>query len=215
MGHSALSHCCRLRHMVLYYLGNTYTDTHRGYATVLFSCMLMRRTVCANTHVEHQLYSLTFMCLTSYSPCREDRANAAISWMVRALLDFGNISMVSSTFTWKDKKKKRCYSREKPVQQLSSVFQYTLPWLRGKPSVVLSWRRASCVHTTSTTSVYFMALESEGFSLYTANIDFNESQAVWQQPHMGTRPAWYKGDMSVLQWSFVLWWLKWIFRSAS
>lgn len=106
MGHSALSHCCRLRHMVLYYLGNTYTETHRGYATFLFSWMLMRSTLCANTHVEHQLYSLTFMCLTSYSPCREDRANAAISWMVRALLDFGNISMVSSTFTWKDKKKK-------------------------------------------------------------------------------------------------------------
>lgn len=48
-----------------------------------------------------------FSCLASYSPWREDRANAAISWMVRALLDLGNISTVSSTFTWKRGQRER------------------------------------------------------------------------------------------------------------
>lgn len=55
---------------------------------------------------EYQLHSWTVR-LMLHSPCREDRANAAISWMVRARLDFGNISMVSSTFTWKDKRRKK------------------------------------------------------------------------------------------------------------
>lgn len=50
-----------------------------------------------------------------HTPCREDLANAAISWMVRALLDLGNISTVSSTFTCNDTKAKQC----EPAGQLT------------------------------------------------------------------------------------------------
>lgn len=72
-----------------------------------------------------------------YSPCREDRANAAISWMVRALLDFGNISMVSSTFTWKDEKERKKGKRDSVENWCSSSAlqcwaEAGFSWLTGK-----------------------------------------------------------------------------------
>lgn len=85
-----------------------------------------------------------------HSPCREDRANAAISWMVRALLDFGNISTVSSTFTWNDKKR-RAWVRGKLVTVAQLSMNGSQPPntscsdSQENPSVVSSWRRDSCV----------------------------------------------------------------------
>lgn len=166
MGHSALSHGCRFCHMVLHYLGNTYRGKAQSYAA---ACLF------------NALFYSILICLMLYSPCREDRANAAISWMVRARLDFGNISMVSSTFTWKDKKRgDESESRGKTgrVAQLcmTAASQFILLWLTGKPSVVFSRRRNSF---TSAVSVYFKALESKGFFFFTQPKESNTDSHTW------------------------------------
>ncbi len=120
-----------------------------------------------------------------HSPCREDRANAAISWMVRALLDFGNISMVSSTFTWNDKKKKRESGENRysssALHEREPASEHILLWFTRKPQCCLFMETG--LLRTSTTSVYFKASGSERFCLFTPINAFNESQAVCRQSH--------------------------------
>jgi len=78
-GHAALSHGGGLRHVVLHHLGDTCREEEEEDGRAR-----------GGGGPGHS---------AARSPWREDRANAAISWMVRALLDLGNISTVSSTFT--------------------------------------------------------------------------------------------------------------------
>lgn len=144
VGHSALRHRCRLRHMVFHYLGNTYKAKQQWvilqhYFTLIVQCAY-------TTHESTQVCGIrsvhSAMCSMLHSPCREDRANAAISWMVRALLDFGNISMVSSTFTCNDKKKVRRLSSGANVSRHLNIHPANdslqnpeRPWLRRNSRV--------------------------------------------------------------------------------
>lgn len=121
-------------------------------------------------------------------PCREDRANAAISWMVRALLDFGNISMVSSTFTWNDKrKKKECDSGE---NWCSSTAQHEC---EPAPEYIVTHRITQCclfMERGLLCSQHFnnfsvlQGLGKWGVFSYAPINAFNESQAVCQQPNV-------------------------------
>lgn len=126
-----------------------------------------------------------------YSPCREDRANAAISWMVRALLDFGNISMVSSTFTWKDeKRKKKSVTQGKTggAAHLSmNVSQAALT--HRKTRVVFSWSRDSVF----TQCNYFIVLQGSGkrriFSLHTVQCFKWVTSCMKTNAHVHVRAA--------------------------
>lgn len=161
--------------MVLDYLGNTYEEKARDYATEYIFMMIIPVVL---------IQLINFWCVKC---CTHHAGRIAL---MQQSLEWWELSLILVTFQWchqhspERTRKNKAWLRgilhsSSAQHECEPACQYVVLWLTGKNTELSFHGAGTPVFTLLQCTL--RPCEVKGFSLYTPNSDFNESQAVGQQ----------------------------------